>query len=207
MENLAATNIPIHDLLAQRWSPRAFSPRPLEPGMLHAILEAARWAPSSVNAQPWAYVVARREDAKAFARMLSVLAGPNQEWAQHAAVLLLSVAQVINPKTEKPNRFAFHDVGQANAMLVLQATALGLASHQMGGFNVEAARERFSIPAGWEPADVIAVGYPGSADSLSETMREREMAPRSRKPLAEFVFDANWGKAAALPNSTESPKS
>jgi nitroreductase len=113
------------------------------------------------------------------------------------------VAQVVNPKTEKQNRFAFHDVGQANAMLVLQATALGLASHQMGGFDVDAARERFSIPADWEPADVIAVGYPGSVDSLPETMREREVAPRKRKPLDEFAFEAKWGHPTAFRGRAE----
>ncbi len=198
MQKTAVTEAPIHDLLRRRWSPRAFSGRPIEPEKLRSLLEAARWAPSSFNEQPWAYIVATRENGDEFARMLSVLVEGNAVWAQNAPVLILSVARLNFERDGKPNRHAFHDVGQASAYLTTQATALGLAVHQMAGFQVEKAREDFQIPEGWEPVAAMALGYPGEMDSLPEKLRERELAPRTRKPLEQFVFSGRWGNAARV---------
>ncbi len=198
MEKSAQTEFPIDDLLRRRWSPRAFSDRPVEPEKLRCLLEAARWAPSSYNEQPWAYLVATREDPEEYARMLSVLVEGNIAWAQRAPVLMLSLARLNFERNGRPNRHAFHDVGQATANLVTQATALGLFVHQMAGFHAEKARELFSIPEGWEPVAAIALGYPGDPESLPEPLRERELAPRTRKPLEQFAFAGRWGQASEL---------
>jgi nitroreductase len=135
--------------------------------------------------------------------MLSVLVDSNRGWANKAPVLILTLAHTQFEKDGKPNRHAFYDLGQASANLSLQATALGLMAHQMAGFNVEAARERFAIPAGWEPASMIAVGYPGDPDSLAEKLRQREIAQRQRKPLETFVFSGAWGHPAPIAGSSE----
>jgi len=198
MENREKANFPIHDLLARRWSPRAFSDRPVEPEKLRSLLEAARWAPSSYNEQPWAYLVATREDPVEHARLLSVLVEGNVAWAQRAPVLMLSIAKLNFDRSGKPNRHAFHDVGMASASLVFQATALGLVVHQMAGFSVEKARELYTIPEGWEPVAAFAVGYPGKPDSLPERIREKELAPRTRKPLEQFIFTGRWGEVSPL---------
>ena len=198
MEKPAQTDFPIDDLLRRRWSPRAFSDQPVEPEKLRCLLEAARWAPSSYNEQPWAYLVATREDPEEYARMLSVLAEGNIAWAQRAPVLMLSLARLNFERNGRPNRHAFHDVGQATANLVTQATALGLFVHQMAGFHAEKARELFSIPEGWEPVAAIALGYPGDPESLPEPLREREFAPRTRKPLEQFAFAGRWGQTSKL---------
>lgn len=198
MEKLATTDCPIHDLLERRWSPRAFADRPVEPEKLRCLLEAARWAPSSYNEQPWAYLLAAREQPAEFARLLSVLVEGNIAWARHAPVLMLSLARLNFERNGKPNRHAFHDVGLASENLVIQATAVGLAVHQMAGFHVDKAREVFSIPESWEPVAAIALGYAGEAESLPEPLRARELAPRTRKPLEQFVFTGRWGEVAAL---------
>ena len=122
--------------------------------------------------------------------MLGVLVDFNRGWANKAPALILAFAHTVFEKDGRPNRHALYDLGQAAAHLALQATALGLTTHQMAGFNAEAARERFAVPAGWEPVSVIALGYAGDPDSLSEILRQRETAPRKRKPLEAFVFRA-----------------
>ena len=198
MEKPAQTGFPIHDLLRRRWSPRAFSDRPVEPQKLRSLLEAARRAPSSYNEQPWAYLVATREDPEEHARMLSVLVEGNMAWAQRAPVLMLSLARLHFERNGKPNRHAFHDVGLATAQLVTQATALGLVVHQMAGFHAEKARELFGIPEDWEPVAAIALGYPGEPESLPESLRQREFAPRTRKPLEQFIFTGRWGQTSEL---------
>jgi nitroreductase len=201
MHKIAETQAPVHDLIAQRWSPRAFSEQPVEPDKLLSIFEAARWAASASNEQPWAFVVATRDDAKNYADMLSVLVEFNRGWANRAPVLILTLAHTQFEKDGRPNRHAYYDLGQAAAHLTLQATDLGLATHQMAGFDHNAARERFSVPAGWEPASVIALGYPGTLESLSEVLQQRETAQRKRKPLDAFVFSGTWGHPAAIAGS------
>jgi nitroreductase len=198
MDKPATTEAPIHELIGRRWSTRAFSDRPVEPDKLRSMFEAARWAPSSRNEQPWAYVIATRDDAKSFADMLGVLMDMNRTWAQNAPVLILTLAHTQLEKDGAPNRLGLHDLGQATSNLVIQATALGISTHQMGGFDAKAARERFHVPAGWEPVSVIAVGYPGGTDTLPEQLRERETAQRQRKPLSEFVFSGTFGDPASM---------
>lgn len=201
MEKIAETQVPIHELIRRRWSPRAFLELPVEPDKLLALFEAARWAASASNEQPWAFLVATQEDAKNHEDMLGVLVDFNRSWADKAPVLILTLAHTRFEKDGKPNRHAFYDLGQAAASLSLQATALGLTTHQMAGFNVEAARERFAVPEGWEPVSVIALGYAGDPDSLAEKLREREIAPRKRKPLETFVFSGAWGHPAPIASS------
>jgi nitroreductase len=198
MEKPADTKFPIHELLRRRWSPRAFSPQPVSPEVLGSLLEAARWAPSSYNEQPWAYLVATKENPQEFQRLLSTLVEGNRAWAQHAPVLMLSVAKKHFERNGQPNRHAFYDTGQATMSLIVQATDLGLSAHQMAGFSVEKARELFSIPPEWEPAAAIALGYPVEADAVPETLRAKESLPRSRKPLEDFVFSGTWKHASSL---------
>jgi len=203
IEKPAKTETPIHDLIGRRWSPRAFADRPVEPEKLLSVLEAARWAPSSRNEQPWAYLLATREDAKNFQDLVSVLMSANSAWADKAPVLIMTLAHTQWTKEGTPNRLGIHDLGLATSNMVTQATSLGISTHQMGGFDVEAARKLFQVPAGWDPVSVIAMGYPGEADTLSDQLREREMAQRQRKPLGEFVFSGTWGHPAPIVSSSE----
>lgn len=189
MEKPAVVEHPVQEIVRRRWSPRAFSDRPVEPGALRSLLEAARWAPSSYNEQPWAFLVARREEPAEFDRMLGCLVPGNQTWARSAPVLVISVAKQAFDRNGKPNRHAFHDVGAAAAWLTVEATARGLFVHQMAGIDVEKIRETFGVPAGLEPAAGIAIGY--LADPA-------EPAPRVRKPQAEFVFSGGWGQPAGF---------
>ncbi len=198
LRNPAKTASPIHDLLAHRWSPRAFDGRPVEPEKLRSLFEAARWASSSFNAQPWNFIVATKDDPENFQRVLDCFVERNQSWAKNAPVLALSVAGLKFAHNGQPNRHAFHDVGQAVANLALQATALGLEIHQMAGIDPEKARQIFGIPEGYEAVAGIALGYPGDPASLPDPLRERELAPRERKPLDSFVFAGRWGQPSQL---------
>jgi len=198
MEKPAVTQYPIHDLLRKRWSPRAFSDRAVESDVMRSLLEAARWAPSSSNEQPWSFIVATRDNEAEHGRLVSCLVDGNVPWAQRAPVLMVSVARMSFEDEGKPNRHAFHDVGQAVADLSVQATALGLVVHQMAGFYPDKAREFYGIPKEFEPVAALALGYPGDPENLPEKFRSRESAPRERKPLAEFVFAERWGKTASI---------
>jgi nitroreductase len=203
----ADTQFPVHELISERWSSRAFARRPVEPEKLLSILEAARWAASSANEQPWAFLVATSDDPKNHEAIAGVLVDSNRTWAEKAPVLILPFAHTQFAKNGNPNRYAFHDVGQAVANLSLQATALGLTVHQMGGFKADEAREKFSVPADWQPVSVIALGYPGDPESLAENFREREIAQRQRKPLDTFIFSDTWGHPAPIAAfPTGSPK-
>jgi nitroreductase len=198
MEKPAEVCYPIHELLRQRWSPRAFSDRPVEPEKLLSLLEAARWAPSSYNEQPWSFIVATRDDPNEYDRVLSCLVEGNQSWAQQAPVLMLSIAKLNFTSDARPNRHALHDVGLATGSLIVQATALGLFVHQMAGIMVERAQETYAIPNGHEVVAAMALGYPNHPRSLPEKLRGREMATRTRKALGEFVFTGHWGRSSAL---------
>jgi nitroreductase len=140
--------------------------------------------------------VATKDDPESFAKMLSVLVEFNANWAKHAPALALSVAHVKTQREGKANRVALHDVGSATAQLTFEANARGLQVHQMAGFDTEKARQTFAIPADWEPVAAMAIGYPGNPELLPEKLRERELAPRARKPLGEFVMTGNWGHTA-----------
>ncbi len=198
MEKPANTNYPIQELLARRWSPRVFSSRAVEVEKLRSLLEAARWAASCYNDQPWFYMVATKENAADYDQLLNCLVEGNREWARSAPVLMLSVARLTFAYNGKPNAWAFHDVGQAAANLCIQATALGLQVHQMAGFDAEKARTSFAIPQGFDPVAAFVIGYPGDPATLPEKLREREMAPRSRKSLAECVFTGRWGRTSPV---------
>src|SRR6202789_2307425 len=191
LKKTATTSAPIHSLIGERWSPRAFADRPVEPEKLRSLFEAARWAASSYNGQPWNFIVATKNDPENYKRVLESLIEFNQGWAKNAPVLALSVAK-LKFDDGKPNRHAFHDVGQAAANLSLQAEALGLSVHQMAGIDPEKARKLFDIPADYEAVAGIAIGYAGEPASLPEGLRERELAPRQRKPLDSFVFTGSW---------------
>lgn len=194
----ASPDHPIHELLAARWSPYAFDDRPVSEADLRSLFEAARWAPSSYNEQPWRYIVAVRTDAEQFQRLLSCLVDANQIWAKAAPVLALGVVSLKFALNGKDNRAAVHDLGLAAGNLVLEASARGLFVHQMIGIFPDKARTVFQIPEGYEAWTALAMGYLGDPASLPEALRQRDLTPRQRKPLHEFVFGATWGKASPL---------
>jgi len=196
MHKPAPTDYPVHKLIRERWSPRAFANKSIPQNVLRSLFEAARWAPSSYNEQPWAYLVATRDEQDSFERMLSVLMEFNANWAKSAAVMAIAVAELAFAKNSAPNRNAQYDLGAATALLSVEATAQGLAVHQMAGFEPEKARQLFGIPAGWEAIAAIALGYPGDPASLPPPLKDSEMAPRTRKPIAEFVMAGQWGHTA-----------
>lgn len=191
MKKTAETDHRVLPVIEQRWSPRSFAGRDVEQEKLRSAFEAARWAPSCFNEQPWRYVVARRSEREAFERLAGCLR-PGNSWAKSAPVLILSVAAEDFSANGKPNRHAVHDVGLATAHFVLQATALDLVVHQMAGFDRDLAREAASVPAGFEPVTMMAVGYPGKPEALSEELRQKDLAPRKRRPQSEFVFGGTW---------------
>ena len=185
-ERKTETSAPIHELLSKRWSPRAFDGRPVEPEKLRSLFEAARWAASSYNAQPWYFIVATKDDPENFQRILDSFVEFNQGWAKDAPVLALSVAGTKFEHNGEANRHAFHDVGQAAANLALQAAALGLQVHQMAGILPDKARELFSIPEGYEPVAGIAIGYPGEPSSLPDQLQGAR-GGAARAEAAEIV--------------------
>ena len=192
MEKPAEAAQPIHDLLSRRWSPRAFSERMVEPEKLRSLFEAARWAPSSNNEQPWHFIVGTKADPSAHDRLFQCLKEGNKKWAFRAPVLMLSIARVNFEDEGTPNRHAWHDTGMAVFSLVVQATALGLIVHQMAGFDIGKARTDLTIPDGYDPVAMIAVGYPGDPAILDDRLRQREFAPRERKAVTEFVSSGMW---------------
>lgn len=196
MKKPALVDYSVHELIRERWSPRAFADKPVEPDKLRSLLEAARWAPSSYNEQPWVFIVATKEQPEQFEQMLGCLLPGNQVWAKAAAVLMISVAKLRFDRNATHNRTAYHDLGLAAAQLTLQATALGLAVHQMAGIHLDQTRETYGIPKDYDPVAGIAIGYPGDPDTLPEALREMERAPRQRKPLEALVFSGRWGEAA-----------
>jgi nitroreductase len=198
MEKPAETAHPIHDVIARRWSPRAFDERPVEADTLKSLFEAARWAPSSNNEQPWRFIVASKDTSREYDRLFHCLLEGNRKWAFRAPVLMLSIASLHFEDDGKPNRHALHDTGLAAENLVLQATALGLQAHQMAGFDVQLARATYLIPTGFDPVAMIAVGYPGDPAVLPDHLREREMKPRERQPIGDFVFSIKWGQTSSL---------
>ncbi|HUG10526.1 MAG TPA: nitroreductase family protein [Opitutaceae bacterium] len=194
----ASTDYPIHELLSERWSPYAFADRLVAEADLHSLFEAARWAASSYNEQPWTYFVATRATPVEFERLLSCLVLANQAWAKAAPVLVLCVVSTKFAKNRQDNRAAVHDLGLASANIVTEATARGLSVHQMIGILPEKARELYQIPQHFEAWTAMAIGYAEEADAITGDLRERDLAPRTRKPARAFVFEGSWGKTAAL---------
>jgi nitroreductase len=196
----AHTSVPIHELLAKRWSPRAYdAKRNVSDAQLQALFEAARWAPSCNNDQPYRYLVWRRDrDPGGFEQAFACLSENNKKWVKNVPVLMLSCAGSIFGHSGKPNRFGAHDVGAASACLALQGVALGLAVHQMGGFDSAKARATFGIPEEYTPMAMIAVGYQASPDVLDEETKAKELRPRSRDAIAEHFHAGAWGKTVEL---------
>lgn len=194
----ATPDYPIHELIARRWSPYAFADDAVSEEDLRSLFEAARWAASSYNEQPWSYFVATKATPDDFDRLLSCLVEPNQAWAQAAPVLALGCTSLRFTRNNKPNAAAVHDLGLASASLTFEATARGLCVHQMIGILPDKARELYSIPEGVQPVTGLAIGYAADPDALSEKYRERDLAPRHRKSLSEFVFVRQWGTASRL---------
>ncbi len=191
----AATAHPVLDSIARRYSPYVYETRGVEPDKLRSCLEAARWAASSYNEQPWFFLVAQREDQQAFAKMLGCLVEANQIWAKRAGVLMLTGVRRQFAKNGKPNRVAEHDLGLAVGNLTLQAVELGLAVHEMGGVDLDAIRSAYQLPADHDPLTGIALGYPAaSAGDADPEIASRDQAARSRKPFSEFVFGDAFGK-------------
>ena len=184
----------VDDLIRRRWSPRTYADKEVPAAELKKLFEAARWAASSSNEQPWRFLVGRRGD-ETYQKIFNALVEFNQSWAKSAPVLVLSVAKKIFTNNGKPNAYGMHDTGAASATLALQATADGLHTHSMAGFDREQARASFAIPSDYEIGAVTAIGYFGDPASLPEHLQKMEVSPRQRKPLEEFVF-SDWDKPA-----------
>ncbi len=199
----ADADYPIDDVFRERFSPRAFADRPVEPATLRCVLEAARWAASSYNEQPWRYLVATRDDPAAFERMLGCLTEGNRAWAQGAPVLMLSFykthfsARGGGPEGER-NRCAVHDVGAASASLTYQAQLLDLYVHQMAGIQLTKIQATYDVPDVFMPMAGLALGYLGDPDDLPDNFRKGDLAPRARAPQDDFVFATAWGEPADL---------
>ncbi|SIT44722.1 Nitroreductase [Paraburkholderia piptadeniae] len=191
----APTDVPIHELIAGRWSPRAYSSEPVSREQLRAVLEAARWAPSSYNMQPWRFVVFDRStDEVAFKKAFNTLVPFNQAWNANAPVLICVTTHTLTSKGDV-NRCAPYDAGAAAMSLVLQAHALGLAAHQMSGFDVNAFRKAFSVPDDVEVIAMISLAHYGDIDKLDPVLREREKSARVRLPLGDVAYAGAWNKA------------
>ncbi len=191
----AHTQVPLHDIIARRWSPRAFDPtRPVSREQVTALLEAARWAPSCFGDQPWRFIVwDQNRDRASWDQAFDCLVEFNQQWVKHAPVLVSVLADSLFTGNGKPNRWGPYDTGAASENLCLQAVALGLAAHQMGGFDADKLRRTFSIPEQFQCMAMIAVGYQAEPDTLSGEIKESELAARSRRPLEQTCFDGTWG--------------
>ena len=196
MRKPALADRPIHPLLAERWSPYAFTHEGVVEDDLLALFEAARWAASSYNEQPWRFIVARREEPAAFAKVLSCLVPFNQGWAGRAPVLALGLVQTLRPGDGSPNAAAQHDLGLAAASLTVEATHRGLSVHQMSGIVADRIRDAWALPDDVLPLTALAIGYAASLAATPEGMRDRQRRPRERRRVPEFVFGERWGEPA-----------
>jgi nitroreductase len=177
---------PVTSLLTKRFSARAYTGEPISREALQSLLEAARWAPSSVNEQPWSFIVAPRQEEAAFAALLGCLNEGNQVWAKNAAVLMVCATATHFVRHDRPNRHAWHDVGLAVMAMAVQSVSLGLQQREMGGIDADKARALYQVPATHEITSALAIGVPGE---VSEYLAKRE-----RKALPSFVFQGAWGR-------------
>ena len=196
LEKPAQTSRRIHDLFVRRWSTRAFdAAKPVSREQLVSLLEAGRWAPSCNGDEPWRYLIwDRGRDPEGFQKAFDCLSENNRKWVKNVPLLMLSCAGSNFAATGKPNRWTQHDTGAASVSMALQAVALGLAYHQMGGFDADKARAAFGIPVEYTPMAMIAVGYQAAPEVLDEETKKKELIPRARKPLGERFFEGGWGK-------------
>lgn len=188
MSKSAQTLFPVHPIIKNRWSARVFSDRPITQEERDTLLEAASWAPSSMNDQPWLYYYAHK-DQPAFERMIQCLLPGNSAWAKDAALVLLSICKTRFGRNNQFNRHAMHDTGAANALLLIQAASMGIYGRQMGGYDDALSRTIFNIPIDTEIACFMALGHMGNPDTIEEPFRARESAPRSRNGLSNFAAD------------------
>ena len=198
MQKSAITAVPVHELIQERWSPRAFNGAPISKETLTKLFEAARWASSRFNSQPWRFIVASNDDAEAFEKLASCLFDGNYAWASKSSAIVAVIASLKGKPDSDPNPAFMYDVGLAVGQLVLEATANDLVVHQMAGIDRGKIKERFNVPDDHAIICCLAIGEIGEAANLSETLQEREAAPRARKPLSEFVFSGDWNQAADL---------
>jgi len=194
MNRTAETSKPVIGIIADRWSPRAFAQDAPSGDELISIFEAARWAPSCFNGQPWRFIIMTSDDREMFERGLNCLREQNAAWAKNAPVLGFLVASENFEQNGKPNPWSDLDCGLAMGQLTLQAQSMGLSTHIMAGFHPDRAREAFNIPEGFEPLAAFVIGRAGDPETLPEDLRERETAPRERKNITETVFSPEWGK-------------
>ena len=197
MKNPASTQVAINQTIANRWSGRAFdAAKPVSKEQILSLCEAARWAPSCFGDEPWRFLVwDKNSNAEAWQKAFDCLAPSNQTWVKNAPVILLVCADTLFGHNQTPNRWAQYDTGAAGENLCLQAADLGLMAHQMGGFNVDAAREAFAIPAQFTLMAMVAVGYAGDANLLPDELKTRELAPRKRTPIGDLFFDSAWNQS------------
>lgn len=182
----ARTEYAVADVIKNRWSPRSFSPKEIEKKYFAAILEAASWAPSAMNEQPWGYVAAMKQNEEGFDKLLKLVVPGNALWAKNAAALVLSYAKLTYANGAE-NVSALHDTGMANQNLLTQALTLDIYGHVMGGFDKKKAAEEFGLTEDYAPVCIIALGYPDDPEKLEEPFRTRETAARTRKSLDNFV--------------------
>ncbi|MFP4144552.1 MAG: nitroreductase family protein [Phycisphaeraceae bacterium] len=198
MEKPAQPDYPILDVLERRWSPRAFAAKAVEPEKLRSIFEAVRWSASSYNEQPWVFFVARRQETELFEKILGCLVEGNRLWARQAPVLGLTATKTFFERNHEPNRVHQHDLGLAMGSLTAQAMALDLFVHQMAGLVPARVRAEFDLPEGCEPQTGFAIGYGGDPEQLPASLRDSELAPRTRKKQDEFVFGPRFGESATF---------
>jgi len=184
---VASTQYPVIDLIKNRFSPRAFSDKAITLDDVNALLEAAMWAPSAMNEQPWRYFVALKNNEVAFQKMVDLLMPGNTPWAKNAGALILCAAKLTHDQNQQPNVSALHDVGMSNQNLLLQALSMNIYGHVMGGFDKQRSKQVLNISDDYQPICIIALGYLGDAETLSVGFKERESASRTRKSLSEVI--------------------
>jgi len=189
---VASVDYPVHELICARWSARAFSDQQIEEEVIKTCVEAARWAPSSMNEQPWKYLVTQKHKEGDYQKIWECLNQGNKPWTQKAQVLIVVLAEKNIKSTGMQNAYALHDVGAANMNLLLQATSMGLLGHMMGGFHAENLIQALGIPDHLMPVLIMALGYPDKPDVLEEPFYTREITPRTRKPLENSLIWDSW---------------
>ncbi|MEY4453828.1 MAG: hypothetical protein RL191_238 [Pseudomonadota bacterium] len=195
MKKPAITEQPIHSILSDRWSSRAYDPDQLvSQESFLSLMEAARWSPSCMGDQPWQFITFHKKDATSWTQALNCLSVGNQNWAMDASILILACARQSFSNNEKPNRWNQYDTGAACENICLQATSLGLVAHQMGGFDVEKSRQLFQIPGQYDLMSFIAIGYPLAVEKISAEALVKEKEARKRKPLREIFYTNQWGE-------------
>lgn len=193
----ANTDHPVHEVIKNRWSPYRFLPdRKIPKEDLLSLLEAARWAPSSYNEQPWRFIIAFSEQTEEFEKLLSCLVKANQDWAVNASILMLGITHLTFDRNGKENRAAVHDLGAAASHLSFEATTRGIFVHQMIGIEPQKARKIYTVPEDYEVLIAIALGYPDlNMSATDDPLAVRDKTPRSRKTISEIVFYKEWGSS------------